>query len=58
MSPDGDWQIRLAAMQKLNELRRQGGTLISSLQLYEGFAFECERISRQARHKRFLFAAV
>lgn len=41
---DRDWQIRLAAMKKMEELRRHGGGLVRAAQLNEGFEFEGERI--------------
>ena len=44
MSLDRDWQIRLAAMKKMEELRRQGGGLVRAAQLSAGFEFEGERI--------------
>lgn len=44
MALDRDWQIRLAAMQKMDELRKQGGGLVRAAQLNEGFEFEGERI--------------
>ena len=44
MSLDRDWQIRLAAMKKMEELRRQGGGLVRAAELNGGFEFEDERI--------------
>jgi putative restriction endonuclease len=41
---DRDLQIRLAAMQQLEQLRRQGSGLVRADQLDEGFVFEGERI--------------
>lgn len=44
MSLDRDWQIRLAAMAKLEELRRAGDGLVRAAELTAGFQFEGERI--------------
>lgn len=41
---DRDYQIRLAAMQQLEQLRRKGSGLVRADQLDEGFLFEGERI--------------
>jgi putative restriction endonuclease len=41
---DRDYQIRLAAMQQLEQFRRQGSGLVRADQLEEGFLFEGERI--------------
>lgn len=49
MSPssnlDLDWRIRLAAFDRLRTLRTQGGGVVSSQQISEGFEFEGERIA-------------
>ena len=44
MPLDRDWQIRLAAMKKVDELRTQGGGLVRAARLNEGFEFEGEHI--------------
>jgi len=41
---DRDWYIRLAAMKKVDELRKQGGGLVTAAQLNRGFEFESQRI--------------
>ena len=44
MSLDRDWQIRLAAIDKMKELSRRGGGLVRVADLDEGFQFEGELI--------------
>lgn len=45
MSLDRDWQIRLAAMERMEELRQLGGGLVRAAELEAGFECEGERIS-------------
>ncbi|MCC6242139.1 MAG: HNH endonuclease [Gemmatimonadaceae bacterium] len=44
MTLDRDWQLRLAAMQRLTALRDAGGGLVTAAALEAGFEFEGERI--------------
>ena len=45
MPLDVDWQIRLAAMKKMDELRQRAGGLVRAADLNEGFDFQGERIA-------------
>lgn len=44
MTLDRDWQVRLAAMQALEQLRRAGDGLVRAAELTAGFQFEGARI--------------
>lgn len=45
MEMDRDWQIRLAAMQRLSALRDAGGGVVTAAALAQGFEFDGERIA-------------
>ena len=45
MQMDRDWQIRMAAMQRLAVLRDAGGGMVTAAALEQGFEFEGERIA-------------
>jgi hypothetical protein len=46
MPLDRDWQIRLAAMQKMHELRKQGGGLVGIVQVKVGKVLKYDGISQ------------
>lgn len=51
MTLDRDWQIRLAAMQRLARLRDAGRGVVTASALDDGFEFEGERIALRSAQK-------
>jgi hypothetical protein len=49
MSLDRDWRIRLAALEKITELRRLGGGLVRAAAANGGFAFKHAQLHSHSR---------